>query len=399
MQQQSQQSMQQNCSLELRKIPRGLNAISHLNNHFSKFGKIVNIQVSYDNDPEAAIVTFSSHAEANVAYRSTEAVLNNRFIKVFWHTPTGEPPKGPELPAPGSMSLRRTYTNPNAYPSASQAQGDSGTVTTTTTTSSVAGNSSTNPDSTTSITTTQAPTQPTQKSTTYISPATATAREQTKASNQLIMKQVRATNELIRKKQEEQTKTAVQLAHGLQEKKHELLQKYLKQMRSIVELAEKTESDAQRHQYMDTIKILQASIDKLRKEINEQVNIQSKINPHAKARKTKEQQQKELLDVELDLISKEQHGETDTAAIQKRLQELQKSLARAQSYFPTAPRPPRPVRVIAPPGSTSVDRRPTTILITGFLLEDSDAVLGHFKVSAIICWIFLRQYDFNQLSF
>jgi hypothetical protein len=38
-------------------------------------------------------------------------------------------------------------------------------------------------------------------------------------------------------------------------------------------------------------------------------------------------------------------------------------------------------------------------LITGFLLEDSDAVLGHFKVSAIICWIFLRQYDFNQLSF
>lgn len=75
-----------NSSLELKKVPPGLNNITHLNNHFSKFGKIVNIQVCYEGDPEAAIVTFSSHAEANAAYRSTEAVLNNRFIKVFWHS-------------------------------------------------------------------------------------------------------------------------------------------------------------------------------------------------------------------------------------------------------------------------------------------------------------------------
>ena len=30
-------------------------------------------------------MTFASHSEAQAAYRSTEAVLNNRFIKVFWH--------------------------------------------------------------------------------------------------------------------------------------------------------------------------------------------------------------------------------------------------------------------------------------------------------------------------
>lgn len=36
-----------NCSLELKKVPRELNNITHLNNHFSKFGKIVNIQVSF----------------------------------------------------------------------------------------------------------------------------------------------------------------------------------------------------------------------------------------------------------------------------------------------------------------------------------------------------------------
>jgi len=84
---------QHNSSLELRKVPRGLNTIAHLNNHFAKFGKIVNIQVSYEGDPEAAIVTFSTHAEANVAYRSTEAVLNNRFIKVFWHRPELREPR------------------------------------------------------------------------------------------------------------------------------------------------------------------------------------------------------------------------------------------------------------------------------------------------------------------
>lgn len=74
-----------NCSLELKKVPRILNNITQLNNHFCKFGKIVNIQVNFGGDPEAALVTFQMPSEAKAAYRSTEAVLNNRFIKVFWH--------------------------------------------------------------------------------------------------------------------------------------------------------------------------------------------------------------------------------------------------------------------------------------------------------------------------
>uniref|UniRef100_A0A131YM52 RNA-binding protein 26 n=1 Tax=Rhipicephalus appendiculatus TaxID=34631 RepID=A0A131YM52_RHIAP len=73
------------CELEVRKVPRALNTITQLNNHFSRFGNIVNLQVCYDGDPEAALIRFSNHAEANAAYRCTEAVLNNRFIKVFWH--------------------------------------------------------------------------------------------------------------------------------------------------------------------------------------------------------------------------------------------------------------------------------------------------------------------------
>lgn len=35
-----------NCSLELKKVPIAQNTITNLNNHFSKFGKIINIQVS-----------------------------------------------------------------------------------------------------------------------------------------------------------------------------------------------------------------------------------------------------------------------------------------------------------------------------------------------------------------
>lgn len=75
-----------NCSLEVKKIPREQNNIMDLNSHFQKFGKIVNIQIQYEGDPEAALVTFSMPAEAHAAYRSTEAVLNNRFIRVFWHS-------------------------------------------------------------------------------------------------------------------------------------------------------------------------------------------------------------------------------------------------------------------------------------------------------------------------
>lgn len=44
------------------------------------------IKVQIENDPEAALVQFSCHSEALAAIRNTEAVLNNRFIKVFWRS-------------------------------------------------------------------------------------------------------------------------------------------------------------------------------------------------------------------------------------------------------------------------------------------------------------------------
>lgn len=44
-----------------------------------------NSQVAYQGDPEGALIQFATHEEAKKAISSTEAVLNNRFIKVYWH--------------------------------------------------------------------------------------------------------------------------------------------------------------------------------------------------------------------------------------------------------------------------------------------------------------------------
>lgn len=91
--------------LLVRKVPPKLNEISIIDKHFSKFGKVVNIkvklyffpykslfnfylnffnQVCYENDPSSALIQFSNTFEATAAIRSTEAIFNNRFIKVYW---------------------------------------------------------------------------------------------------------------------------------------------------------------------------------------------------------------------------------------------------------------------------------------------------------------------------
>ncbi|MFH4977976.1 hypothetical protein AB6A40_004685 [Gnathostoma spinigerum] len=82
-----QQSSANNRTLQVRKIPVGMNNIAKLNEHFAQFGVIVNMQVCYDGDPEAALLTYATRSQAVAAYKSTIPILNNRFIKVFWHSP------------------------------------------------------------------------------------------------------------------------------------------------------------------------------------------------------------------------------------------------------------------------------------------------------------------------
>ena len=68
--------------LVIRNIPLELNKITNLNDHFSKFGNLVNVQVQFEGDPGSALVTYSENEEAHAAFNSSEAVMNNRFIKV-----------------------------------------------------------------------------------------------------------------------------------------------------------------------------------------------------------------------------------------------------------------------------------------------------------------------------
>lgn len=101
-------------TLVLRKVPLELNVLSKLNSHFDQFGKIVNLKVGFQNDPEAALVQFSTVAEAKAAHSSSSAVLGNRFIKVYFMRSA----KQHQSVTPNTMSINniceQEKTNDNA---------------------------------------------------------------------------------------------------------------------------------------------------------------------------------------------------------------------------------------------------------------------------------------------
>lgn len=61
----------------------------------------------FGGDPEAALIQYTMNEEARRAISSTEAVLNNRFIRVYWHRETSSNTTGQEQTSgsqgPGSV--------------------------------------------------------------------------------------------------------------------------------------------------------------------------------------------------------------------------------------------------------------------------------------------------------
>lgn len=115
-------------SLVVRNIPKNLNSFGPLEKHFSKFGTIINIKVSYEGDPKLALVQFSHSSEATAAYRSPEPIMNNRFISLFWprnsenEIPFTEPPKphtSCKVDSDGHINEQSTDNNNNAEMSTS----------------------------------------------------------------------------------------------------------------------------------------------------------------------------------------------------------------------------------------------------------------------------------------
>ena len=54
--------------------------------------------MAYQNDPEGALIQFASPDETKRAMQSTEAVLNNRFIRVHWFREDGNDVHGQSHP-------------------------------------------------------------------------------------------------------------------------------------------------------------------------------------------------------------------------------------------------------------------------------------------------------------
>jgi len=90
-------------TLEIRKLPVESNTISKLNEHFSKFGTVTNVQIAFDGSPDSALIAYSSFQEAETAYKNPEPLFNNRFIKIFWHNPDKPPAEVP---------VKRQWTKP-----------------------------------------------------------------------------------------------------------------------------------------------------------------------------------------------------------------------------------------------------------------------------------------------
>lgn len=65
------------------------------------------LQVAFKGDPEAALIQYLTNEEARKAISSTEAVLNNRFIRVLWHRENNEQPA---LQSPAQLLLQQQQT-------------------------------------------------------------------------------------------------------------------------------------------------------------------------------------------------------------------------------------------------------------------------------------------------
>ncbi|KAG6798124.1 RNA-binding protein 26 isoform X1 [Apis laboriosa] len=353
-----------NCSLELKKVPRSLNNITQLNNHFSKFGKIVNIQVNFGGDPEGALVTFQLPAEAKAAYRSTEAVLNNRFIKVFWHNNINNNASG------GAIE----NVPPGCRPSVKERLGAAVTVPAKT-------------EENEYIPTRRSTEEQVSQTLVPTSPKTTTVP--TREDKVLAIKktqEILAAKETLKKKQEEKRKEALKLTADLRKRKQELLDKHLIEIRALIDKAEK--NPEQKDAIMATIKTMQQSIDNLRKDLA----ANGQIGGNKTQIKSREQTQKEILDAELDLMTAQQEGQ-DAGELQKRLNELRAQAAalglNAGSAIGRGTRSSRVIRgshALSYRGRgrgsfahVSVDHRPTSLLVSGYETEEKAEVLAHFQ--------------------
>ncbi|KIL71082.1 hypothetical protein M378DRAFT_183592 [Amanita muscaria Koide BX008] len=102
-------------TLVVEKIPNEKLSLELVNEWFKRFGTVTNVAIDAMN--AKALVSFGKHEEAHAAWKSEDAVFNNRFVKVFWHRPMeGHGQVGARLlaasaPLVASMQTKEAPTN------------------------------------------------------------------------------------------------------------------------------------------------------------------------------------------------------------------------------------------------------------------------------------------------
>lgn len=102
-------------TLVLEKIPDDKMSLEHVNDWFKRFGTVTNVAI--DQAHKKALVSFSSHEEAFAAWKSEDAIFNNRFVKVFWHRPMeGQGQAGQRMLAASASALATANNEASQIP-------------------------------------------------------------------------------------------------------------------------------------------------------------------------------------------------------------------------------------------------------------------------------------------
>ncbi|KAM4037953.1 RNA-binding protein 27 isoform 1-T1 [Anomaloglossus baeobatrachus] len=375
-----------NTKLEVRKIPQDLNNITKLNEHFSKFGTIVNIQVAFQGDPEGALIQYLTNEEARRAISSTEAVLNNRFIRVLWHRENNEQQGSQQLqhlpphhlphtipttqssaPVAGQAHLQKAMSKPptqgsyvlNKLP----AKHRLGAVTSQPDSTYVAPNQNSLGE--------EPGTLPPASKMVYNSAAGSKVANKNPAGSKPVDVQ-----DALKKKQE-----ALKLQQDMRKKKQEMLEKQIEYQKMLISKLEKNKNmkAEERTEIMKTLKELDEKISQVKDEL--------KILAAPSKVKSKIEAQKELLDAEMDFHKRLSSGE-DTTELRKKLNQLQIEAARL-GILPAGRGKSMPMlsrgrgrgRGGRGRGSLShmvVDHRPKTISVAGFYEKEKEELLQHF---------------------
>ncbi|XP_075571164.1 RNA-binding protein 27 isoform X3 [Pelecanus crispus] len=386
-----------NTKLEVRKIPPELNNITQLNEHFSKFGTIVNIQVAFQNDPEAALIQYLTNDEARKAISSTEAVLNNRFIRVLWHRESEQQPpllqqQQQQTPTQSlhhqlhlqqqalatspavtmHSNLSKVMNKPlasgayvlNKVPVKRRLGAAGGNQPDLSQPGAVVEDSQTFPTSTS------------HSKMVYSSSNLKTSMKPGAGSKPHDMQ------EALKKKQE-----AMKLQQDMRKKRQEMLEKQIECQKMLISKLEKNKAmkPEERAEIMKTLKELAGKISQLKDELktSSTTSTPSKL-------KSKTEAQKELLDAELDFHKRLSSGE-DTTELRKKLNQLQVEAARlgilpvgrgktvpAQGRGRGRGRGGRGRGML---NHMVVDHRPKALTVGGFIEEEKDELLQHFSAA------------------